>query len=171
MAPIQTTYGYDFPVGFAGQLAGQNDAEIVSGVLEGAVNIPFGVGLKKGASDDGYVLPAGGGDLIEGIAIHSHSRDNQGSATMVPATAGVLVTQGFNVLRRGNCYVLVEEAVSAHDPVYCRYAAGGGGSQLGSFRKSADTATAGLVKGAKYLTSAGAGGIAKVAYDAAAAAT
>jgi hypothetical protein len=46
--------------------------------------------------------------------------------------------------------------------VRARYATGAGGSQKGAFRKDADTATALLVKGAKYLTTqATIGGIAK----------
>lgn len=164
--PTQTTYGYDFPVAFAGQLADINDNEIVTGVLEGAANIPFGVGLKKGTSDDGYVLPAAAPDLIEGLAVHSHSRDNLGFSSLTPATAGVKPTQNMNVLRRGSMYVLVEEAVVSHDVVFCRFAAGAGGTQLGAFRKTADTATAAQVKGARFLSSAAAGGLAKVHFDA-----
>lgn len=164
--PIQTTYGFDFPVGFAGQLADINDNEIVSGVLEGAANIPFGVGLKKGASDDGYVLPAASTDLVEGIAVHTHSRDNFGFSALTPSTAGVKPQQTMNVLRRGTIYVVVEEAVAAHDPAFVRFAAGAGGTQLGAFRKSADTATAAAVKGGRFLSSAAAGGIAKVHFDA-----
>jgi hypothetical protein len=171
MAPIQTTYGFDYPVGFEGQLADINGYQMVTGVLEGAVNIPFGVGLKKGAaSDDGYLLPTLVGDLIEGISVHSHSRDNLGFAALAPADAGVKPAQNFNVLRKGSVYVKVEEAVAAHDVVFVRYAAGAGGTQLGAFRKSADTATAAQLKGARYLTGALAGGIAKVSFDANAAA-
>jgi hypothetical protein len=168
---IQTSYSFDMAVAFAGQLANNQNYRAVSGNLEGAANIPFGIGLKKGAADDGYVPPSGSTDLIEGIAIHTHAIDTIGLSGLAPATAGVQPKEMFTVLRSGEIYVLVEEAVVAHDPVFCRYAAGGGGTQLGAFRKSADTATAALVKGAKYLTSAGIGGIAKLAFDANAAAT
>lgn len=50
-------------------------------------------------------------------------------------------------------YVTPEEAVTPADPVYVRFAAGAGGSSLGRFRKSADTATAALLAGAKWLDS------------------
>lgn len=164
---VQTTYGFDFPVAFEGQLADINNYRMVTGVLEGAANIPFGVGLKKGAaSDDGYLSPSAAGDLIEGISVHSHSRDNRGFSSLLPADAGVSPGQNFNVLRSGSIYVKVEQAVTAHDVVFCRYAAGAGGTQLGAFRKDADTATAAQLKGARYLTSALAGGFAKLSFDA-----
>jgi hypothetical protein len=168
---VQTSYGFDMAVAFAGQLANNQNYRAVSGNLEGALNIPFGVGLKKGAADDGYATPTLVGDLIEGIAVHTHALDTIGLSGLSPATAGIQPKEMFTVLRSGEIYVLVEEAVVAHGPVYCRYAAGAGGTILGSFRTSADTATAGLVKGAKYLTSAAAGGIAKLSFDANAAAT
>jgi hypothetical protein len=168
--PVQTSYTYDFPVAFAGMLADINDNQIVTAVLEGAVNIPFGVAVKHGTSDDGYVLPSASTDLIAGIAVHSHSRDNLGFASLTPASAGVKPAQNFNLLRRGSVYVLVEQAVNAHDVVFFRYVAGAGGTQLGAFRKDVDTATAAQIKGARYLTSALAGGIAKVSFDANAAA-
>ena len=63
---------------------------------------------------------------------------------------------------KGRVFVEVEEAVVPTDPVFVRFAAGGGGTKLGSFRKSADTATAvALAAGqARYVSSAGAGEIA-----------
>lgn len=168
--PIQTTYGFDYPVAFEGMLADLNDNEIRSGVLEGAVNIPFGVALKKGATDDGWVLPSAGTDLIEGISVHSHSRDNFGFSALTPTNAGVKPQQNFNVLRDGTIYVKVEQAVVRGDVVFFRFAAGAGGTQLGAFRKDADTASAAQVKGARYLTSAAAGGMAQVSFNANAAA-
>ena len=59
----------------------------------------------------------------------------------------------------GKVWVAVEEAVSAMDPVYVRYATGSG-TQKGAFRKSADSSTAAALTGGRYLTSASAGGMA-----------
>ena len=163
---IQTSYSIDMLVAFAGQLADLNDNEAVSGNLEGAINIPFGIGLKKGAADDGYVVPSGSTDVCNGISVHTHAIDNIGLSGLSPATAGIQPGEMFTVLRRGYIYVKVEEAVVRGDPVFMRYAAGAGGTILGSFRKSADTATAALVKGAQYLSTAASGGIAKIFFDA-----
>jgi hypothetical protein len=54
---VQTSYAFDMAVAFAGQLADLNDFEAKSGNLEGAANLPFGVGVAKGTADDGYILP------------------------------------------------------------------------------------------------------------------
>ena len=164
---IQTSYGYDMAVAFAGQLADLNDNESRSGNLEGAINIPFGIGLKKGTLDDGYIVPTLAGDICQGIAVHAHALDNIGLSGLSPATAGIQPGEMFTVMRRGYIWVKVEEAVVRGGPVYMRYAAGAGGTILGSFRTSADTATASLVKGATYQTSqATVGGLAQVFFDA-----
>jgi hypothetical protein len=56
--------------------------------------------------------------------------------------------------------VTVEETVKDGDPVYVRYASGSGGSQLGSFRTSADSSTAALLPNACYRSDASAAGLA-----------
>jgi hypothetical protein len=163
---IQTSYSYDMVVAFAGQLADLNDNESRSGNLEGAINIPFGIGLKKGAADDGYIVPTLIGDICVGISVHTHAIDTIGLSGLSPTTAGIQPGEVFTVLRRGYIWVKVEEAVNRGDPVYMRYAAGAGGTILGSFRKSADTATASLVKGAQYMSTALAAGYAVLFFDA-----
>jgi hypothetical protein len=98
--------------------------------------------------------------VVKGITMHRHTDPFGGSAGLADKAAGSL-------LRDGRIYVAVEQAVVAGDPVFVRYATGAGGSQRGAFRKDADTATALLVKGAKYLTTqATIGGIAAVEFDA-----
>jgi hypothetical protein len=109
----------------------------VTGVLEGAVNIPFGVGLKKGTvgrrlrSADPRRRPDRG--HRGALAQPRQPRLRRADARVRRREAA----QNFNVLRRGSVYVQVEEAVVAHDVVFVRYAAGAGGTQLGAFRKSA----------------------------------
>jgi len=165
---IQTSYSIDFQAAFAGLLADLNDYDSVSALLEGGAAIPFGVGLKRGASDDGYVLPSAAGDIVTGIAIHTHARDTIGFANL-QSDAGVKPGQMFTLLRRGSINVKVEETVAAGDQVFVRIAAGTG-TQLGAFRKSADNNTAVIVKGARFLSSALGGGIAKLSFNANAAA-
>lgn len=164
--PVQTSYSIDFAPAFAGMLADLNDFESLTALLEGAQAIPFGIGLTKGAADQGYRLPAAPTDLIAGIGIHTHARDNIGFSAILPANAGVKPGQIFTVLYRGFLYVQTEEAVSALSPVFCRFAAGAGGVQPGAFRASADTNTAAPVKGARFLSSGVAGSIVKVSFDA-----
>jgi hypothetical protein len=119
---LQNAVVPDFLQGIAGQIADLNRFDSISANLEGSANIPFGVGVKKGAGQDGYLLPGASADLIEGIAIHSHATNNIGFGALSPFNLGVFPGQMFSVLRQGYIYVLVEEAVNAHDPVYCRFA-------------------------------------------------
>lgn len=60
-------------------------------------------------------------------------------------------------LRNGYIVVITEEAVSAGDPVYVRFADGAGGTQEGACRNDADTASAGLLPRAFFVRDADAG--------------
>lgn len=172
----QTAYPLIMPVALAGLIADLDQGfYITTGLNEEVVVLPFGLGLSKvGATvDDGYKLPALVGSVIAGIGAFSQGMNNIGSVGW-PATGGIPAARAvpFNVLRRGSVWVKVEEAVVAYDIAFCRYAAGAGGTQLGAWRKSADTATAATVKGARFLTSQGTiGGLAKLYFDASVAAS
>lgn len=64
------------------------------------------------------------------------------------------------VLRRGRIWVVSEDACNPNEAVYARCASGSGGSVLGKFRTDDDSNTAIAVPGARWLTSASAGGLA-----------
>jgi hypothetical protein len=165
---VQSSYATEYTgVGFAGQLADVGDYDAITGINEAGADVPFGVAVKQGVKDDGFANLSAGTDVVKGVTMHRH-RDPFG----VGATGGVQDKEASALLRYGRMYVAVEQAVVAGDPVFCRFATGAGGAVRGAFRKDADTATAVLVKGAKYLTTqATIGGIAKVQFDAGAAAT
>lgn len=63
------------------------------------------------------------------------------------------------VLRRGRIWVLAEGNVARFTPAFVRFASGAGGTELGSFRGDADTATAAQCDWAIFLTDATAGGL------------
>lgn len=65
------------------------------------------------------------------------------------------------VLRKGRIYVQVEVAVTSDDPVYVRHVASGT-KVRGGFGNVVDSSTCFLVSGARYVTSAAAGGFAIV---------
>jgi hypothetical protein len=80
-----------------------------------------------------------------------------------PTGAGVPPKYAVSVLTKGRIYVVVEEAVTPASAVFVRFAAGVGGTQLGAFRASADTATASAAPaGWRYRSSAAIGGIAEL---------
>lgn len=61
------------------------------------------------------------------------------------------------VMRRGRIWVRAEGAIARWTHPYVRYAAGAGGTELGSFRGDADTATAAACTSIIALTDAAAG--------------
>jgi hypothetical protein len=161
----QTTIPYPLPIGFAGQLADTLDNDVLSYVsAEVSLEMPFGIMVAKGTGDFDGILPVSSGSVPVGVLVHAHVYDNGPNGEL--GTLGLKPKTALNILRRGRIYVLVEEAVVALDRAYIRYAAGSGGSQLGTFRKSADSATAlDVTKKCQYLTSASAGGLALLDVD------
>ena len=63
------------------------------------------------------------------------------------------------VLRRGRIWVTAEGAVTRWTVPFVRFVAGAGGTELGSFRADADTASAAACPWALFLTDASAGGL------------
>lgn len=163
----QTAYTTYQSIGFAGQLADNGDHEVLSYInAEASANMPFGIALKKGTGDQDAKLPAASADVtaaysLIGVAVHTHQVD-PGHVASSPVGAGAPPKYAVNVLTRGRILVQVEEAVTPTSPVFVRFAAGAGGTQLGAFRASADTATAVATPGTnlRYLTSAAAAGFA-----------
>jgi len=160
----QTNYDFDAPAAFAGQLGDLSPKHVRSSRNEETTAIPFGVAVKQGTGDDDVLLPDTATDEIIGITVHSHAHDSY--------TAGVadgVATKGsVDVLHGGTVFVQVEEAVAPGDQVFTRIADGVADAtktQKGAFRKSADTATAIRVRGARFLTTAAAGGFALVEFD------
>jgi hypothetical protein len=149
----QTSYDFAPAVAFAGLLADLSNHATLSYRNAEAANMPFGIAVKKGAGDSDAALLSAAESVIAGVTVHTHAVDQQDGDGVPPKGS-------IAVLTSGRIYVKVEQAVTPADPVYTRFAAGAGGSQKGAFRKDADTATAKLMKGARYLTSAAADGYA-----------
>ena len=138
-------------------------------------DLPFGVmvvqnpDLEQGAMlpitaaqlDNTEGWPEGSESSLLGVALHQFTIE----APSVGADhVGYTFDKTMSVLRRGRVIVQVEDAVVAGDNVYVRFAVDSG-SQLGAFRSDVDTASAALVKGCRYKTSAGAGELAVVDID------
>ena len=159
MGSIQTTFVYDKVAGYPGCVADAVDTVRESKAAAAAVN--FGTFVCRRASpvdgDDQCANPAATADVTargRGIALRDETRKH---------TTGYETNDQVSFLRRGRVWVTVEEAVLQDDAVFVRFASGAGGTQLGAFRKSADTATAVALPGAIYKTAqATIGGLAMV---------
>lgn len=112
----------------------------------------------RGVADFAVRLPRATGDVT------SVSRFGVSAKTRASESASY-TSQMVDCISDGRVWVPVEEAVTAGDAAFVRFAAGAGGTQLGAFRKSADSASAVALPNAKYLTDGSAGGLAVVQFD------
>ena len=138
----------------------------VADIILNETNVPFGVLVVEdttGLSDERAHLPQATGDIttvgkVAGIAVHSHAvEQNKGGINNL----GYEPQSAISVLRKGRCYVEVEDAVVKGGLPFVRFAASAS-EQLGAFRSDADTADAVALPNARYTTSAGAGELAEV---------
>lgn len=158
MAP-QLSYSIDLPaVSFPGQPADLAMKDALTGLAVAAA-LPYGVLVVKDLSNtSGFKLaaklPSASTDItvagsILGVVMADQARSQDPSV----ATAQYPRYSAVPAMRYGRIWVQVEEAVVAGDQAFARFASGAGGTQLGAFRKSADTATAAAVPNAYYVSS------------------
>jgi hypothetical protein len=125
---------------------------------EASDEIPFGVLVVKGSADDGAKLPDAT-DVPVGITVQHHGfaqdSGDLGETGMTPDTM-------MTVLTHGQCYVEVEDAVVAGGAVRVRSS---GAGQKGAFRSAADVLTGAVLTGARWMSSADAGGLAIIEID------
>lgn len=106
---------------------------------------------------------------FEGVALYDSAKEpgvgsfqSAGSGVGIQtfnATAEYADTETVPVLYKGAVWVVTEDACSAGGGAFVRIGSGSGGSQLGSFRSDADTATAVQVTNARYVRDSGVGGL------------
>lgn len=156
----QTDYSTSPAVAFPGLCGDLKPAYKTHKLNEESVDIPFGVFVVRGTTENKVKLPAAASDEIIGVVESSFWADNQAMS----GADGVAASGGqMSVIEQGTVWVQVEEAVSAGDPVYVRFASdGGSNTQKGKVRKSVDSGRARKVHGAKFAIGAGSGGYAMV---------
>lgn len=118
------------PIGVAGQIADSSDVrDIVSGFSQEASNqIPFGFGVMKGPTPDGYVLPSGASGTMEVVGLsvfslyhgYAGAAASDGSNSGDMGASGLLPLASLEIGRKGRYLVPVETAVRNGDRPYCR---------------------------------------------------
>lgn len=126
-------------IGVAGQVADSRDVrDIVSGFSqELTAQIPFGFGLMKGTTPNGYFLPTGPSGSMEVAGINTfglnHARagsvDSGGNFSGDMGASGLLPKSSMQVMVAGRVLVPVEVNVLNGDRPYCRVVATGALSQ------------------------------------------
>jgi hypothetical protein len=112
-------------------------------------SIPHGVGLVADPNETGGVaarLPRLAADITGGTFLGLAAREEMVEYDADGIEAGVSTP----IVRKGRFGALVEGTVTSEGDVYCRFASGSGGSQLGAFRADSDTSTAALVPNARF---------------------
>jgi hypothetical protein len=168
MAP-QLSYSINMqPVAYPGQPVDISHAKDALTALAVAGPLPYGVlAVVDSANSGGFdkiagKVPSAASDITSGLALgvvladQGRAQDPSVSSPQMPQFSAA------SVLRKGRVWVIVEENVNDGDLAFVRFAAGAGGTQAGSFRKSDDTTTAAQLSGAVFRGAALAGGYAVV---------
>lgn len=120
--------------------------------------IPFGLMVAQATDDAECRLPVVTGDIMLGVSVIDHTEPNQ----IRTGTNEYPIGSTVGIASQGRIWVTVEDAVSAGGAVYVRFETGSGGSQLGALRSDADSASAVVLAGAIFETSADAGALASL---------
>jgi hypothetical protein len=133
MTAVQTSYTESPAAGAPGQEYDCAFSDVVSWTADEA--IPFGAYVVE-SREGGCELPDSSGEITGnkgGIALIDGS---------LPSGVGYQIGDQVRVLRKGRAFVLSDETLAKGDTLFVRHTSGAGGTQKGSFRNDADTATA-----------------------------
>jgi len=146
MAVVQNSYSETLRPGVAGLVANMTNADGDTRIVETAGGIPFGVAVGQGAAARGAVLGAAAAAGFVGISIRDVTLDSS------PADR-YLLNDSIAVLTEGDIWVVVGGAVAAGQDVTFAAATGvlsSTAADVGNF----------AIAGARWMTAAGAGGLA-----------
>jgi hypothetical protein len=165
----QTSVLSPLPIGVAGQLADLwtiENGDVISAISEEvSAALAFGIGVKKGAADDGVLNLTAITDSFYGIIVYSplFSQPDELNATL-----GGLVPRAahFGLLRMGRVFVFTETNVTPASSVFLRAIGTGPNPLVGGFRGTADsTNTIDISAVASWRTTASAGSLAVLEID------
>lgn len=166
MTAPQTTVLATPDIGVPGQIADLNgaaDAITFSKTnKEASASMPFGIMVKQGTLDDDVLLLTAAANKLAGIVLFDHDFHRDSELT----SAGLKPGTTFGVGWQGPFLVTVEDAVTPASGVHIRHTTGVGGTQPGAFRGTAEaTHTLDASAFARFLSSAGVGGVAELWID------
>lgn len=156
MAIIVTSYGLNHDAAFTGMVADGQVANIVSKINDDTATVAYGKGVVRNGEKGFKAATADStGDNFVGVLVRELNR-----AYTDDATFGAPVDRPASVLTAGVVWVTVAENVAVGDAAFLRV----GTTQTGDFAKTAgESATLSVaIPGAKFLTAASAGGLAKL---------
>lgn len=123
--------------------------------------MPAGIAVTRGTPDAGCRLMVDANSVVLGVTTFAHAMF-QGLRLPVEGDALFPPNSEIGVLRDGEVWVRVEEAVTPASAVHVRHTPNGANQQRGAFRASVDSNTAVAWTAASYKSSAPAGGLARL---------
>lgn len=156
MAITSTGYGLEHNAAFAGMISSGVPSVIMSKTNMNAANLAYGTGVVASGTDgvDAPTSSSVSANFV-GVLVRELNQSYQSSDTF-----GVPYDRVGSVMTSGVIWVTVVDAVSARDAVYLRVGATGTGQFTNAAGTGATLSVA--VANAKFLTSAAAGGLAKL---------
>lgn len=156
MAITATSYGLNHDAAFTGMVADGQVANIVSKINDDTATVAYGKGVvRNGEKGFKAATAESTANQFVGVLVRELNRSYADGATF-----GAPIDRPASVLTAGVIWVTVAEAVAVGDAAYLRV----GATQTGDFAKAAGSeATLSVaIPGAKFLTAATAGGLAKL---------
>lgn len=144
MATVQSAYTENIPAGLPGMLAFNQPAMVDTRICETAAGIGFGLAVGQGTDDKGAVLGGALADFV-GITVRDVTLP-------VGQTDKYAQYNNMAVLSEGDIWVTVGADVDAGDVVHYDATTG----------VLTNTGGSGPIVGARYMTSAASGGLARV---------
>lgn len=156
MAITATSYGLNHDAAFTGMVADGQVANIVSKINDDTATVAYGKGVVR-SGEKGFKAATSTSEAADfvGVLVRELNRSYADGETF-----GAPIDRPASVLTAGVIWVTVAEAVAVGDAAYLRV----GATQTGDFAKAAGTdATLSVaIPGAKFLTAAASGGLAKL---------
>jgi len=147
MPAVQSTYADNIGNAVAGNVADTTTHDARTYICEGADGIGFGVAVQQGTADDGAKIGIATGKFV-GVSIKD--------PTLRPDANDKFEEGGhMAVLFRGTIWVKVEDAVTVGGDVTAK-------TTTGALSSKAVTATQIKIDGARWMSKAAAGGLAKL---------
>ena len=157
--PVQGGNAINHGIAYAGMAADGQTSNDVFKLNTGSVNIPYGYGVVSDG-DTGAVIPTSTSTAADFVGIVKRELNRAYTATEV---FGAQIDRDMTVRTAGVIYATARVAVEKDDPVYLVVGNGTGTNQGQFSNVIGAAATLGvLIPGAKWVSSAGAGALAKI---------
>lgn len=152
-------------LGFPGMISDASDSDDIRSYVsaEASAEVPFGQMVKQGATDRAFLrLTSGTTQAILGVLVQSQGRAKPTEL----GTTGLKPKMTGGIMRRGRCWVTIDENVTPASPVRVRVTDTGG--TAGTFRTSSSAGNTVLISSwARFTgTFTAAGGVAELELDA-----